>query len=195
MATVYLNFLHLNYPPPPSRSHHTVNTVYRLVYRCLPGEGMGLCAPPQAKGTSLLLLLHSLRKCGYCSASTAVTLKCDCWGREGHQGGLGMAKSITPQAGWQAPSRSRISTLLCNHTGGKGERAVEWCRPVILMLGQSRQEHQKFKVIPSYTASLKPNSPPHPRILGTGGWFFLVGRSFCRSTLAKSKAPHISNCF
>lgn len=45
----------------------------------------------QAKGTSLWLLLHSLRKRGYCPAYTA--------GRKGPQVGLEMAESTDVQKG------------------------------------------------------------------------------------------------
>lgn len=59
-----------------------------------------------------------------------------------------------------------------------------WCRPVILMLRQCRQENQKFKVISNYIASLSQNPLPPSLPL----------ESLSRTTLASQKTlashPH-----
>lgn len=64
-------------------------------------------------------------------------------------------------------------------------RAVWWCRPVIPTPGQSRQENQKFKVIPSYIANLRPDSPPPTSPQDLGHWHFW--ESLSRNILASLK--------
>lgn len=109
-----------------------------------------MCDRPNAKGT-FLALLHSLRKCGYCSAFTGVNLSVEGVVRmlgEGHQVGFEMAEStecservhgvsnsVSHTSGWTADSLQECdfhTPGLCNHTKG------ELFRPVIPMLGQYR---------------------------------------------------------
>lgn len=169
------------YLPPPPRPHHTVNTAHPLPAR----GGVGSACTTQAKGASLLRLRHPLRKCGYCSASTGVDLECECWRRKG-QRPQGVQKPRTTES--QPPSAAS-TLLLCSHTRGT-RRAVEVVQACHLnawavQAGKSQvqghpQLHSKFEA--------KLSTPPHPQ--DPGHWRFLG--KLCRSTLARSKAPHIS---
>lgn len=116
---------------PPSFFQVTPHCEYCLPPAC---QGSGsVCNRPNAKGTSLVLL-HSLRKCGYCLAFTGVNLSVEGVVRmlgEGHQVGFEMAESTVFRKGaWglklslshlglQPPSRSVISTLLASATTHK----------------------------------------------------------------------------
>lgn len=133
---------------PPFSFQVTPHCEYCLPPAC---QGSGsVCDRPNAKGTSLILL-HSLRKCGYCSAFTGVNLSVEGVVRmlgEGHQVGFEMAEStecservhgvsnsVSRTSGSTADSLQECdfnTPGLCNHTKG------ELSRPVIPMLGQYR---------------------------------------------------------
>lgn len=70
-----------------------------------------MCDHPNAKGTSLVLL-HSLRNCGYCSAFTGVNLSVEGVSRmlgEGHQVGFEMAEFSVQKGSMGSHSVSRTS--------------------------------------------------------------------------------------
>lgn len=130
----------------------------------------------QAKGTSLLLLLHSLRKCGYCSAYTA--------GRKGHQIGFEMAEFTGCSERAHVGSQTRPTTPQAAATQKESCIVVQACNPNAWAVQAGKITSLRSLPATQQVGGQTLNPPPPP---SQGSWALCFFKSFSGITLGSLK--------